>query len=554
MAHFAKITPLGRSPFVVRMLEEPEWNSSEVGGWLDGTAGCYIPPSRRLWLSGALCEFAGPYGPMHMGTVRTYDGSTLSVQGQHDSAMKGEPTLGHFCVTDIGAWRQTTRSDSGVSKNILMDTAALDASTSDALVSTWQAGNDYPASCWNAWVYDSGETQDIWLNASFGVPGGGVFHVVVYPLLDGAFNLNDYPLGTAVHSRTTGGSVAGLYVGHCRGVFIQVYCTTHITVSGFPNYSVALYGLSVYAGGVAPRFDASDGLTALRAADVASHLFSTSPAWMVGGIDVAEDLTPCEPFDIQGMAADQMAALLQISDAACWWEKRVEAMPWAVYRSRAQIPTIDLPAEDRRKVVCNLAPADISAMCSALKVHYTNAQGVTLSLSAYDRDQSHYLVQIGRFVDGAFGPLWGPDLDIGDATPAMAQQMADLFFAYTTHGVDGPAPWTGTIHLSDAHPFPAYFPFGANVRVPSLDYGKVTVRIRQSHHVGLSDADLTVDNTATASDMVSRAVEGLNRARAFTAARAIKTRVNATAAVKKAISKKVAAAKKKAAKKKTVKR
>jgi hypothetical protein len=544
VSYYAKVTPLGRASFVVRIEGSPSWRVNEVGGWQDATATCYIPPARRLWIQGALCELPGPHGMMHVGSVRTYNGDTLTIEGIHATAMNGEPMLGRFCVTDYGAWGESGLI--GTNTDIGRQVSGIEGGPDDALTAVWDAGKAYPANAPTRWKFDAGETQDQWISFNFTQPSG--HHIVVYPLLEGDYAGGELPRGSAVYSSAaTSGTVTALHVGSCRGILIHIYRASAIAASNTNIYTAAIYGISVYAGGVAPRYDASDGLTALRAADVASHLLSLDPAWTTSGADVSEDLTVVEPFDESGNAGDLMAALLNISDAAYWRECRGPSMPWSVYRSRASIKVIDLPPEDGNRCICNIAPADITGMASALKVFWTDNWGVRRAYTAYDTDPSHYLVQIGRYQGGAYGPKWGAELDIGEATLGMAQTAAATYFAYTASGHSGPSPWTGTIELTDVKPFPAYFPPGAIIRCATFEYGVVVARVRDSDHDDVTHTTLTVDNTATATDMVARAVEGLNRSRAFTAGRAIKTKVSANAKVKKAISKKVAAARKKAA-------
>ena len=562
--YFCTITPLGRPPIIVMLLDDPTWKVSEVGGWLDGTASAYIMPQDRQWLREADITFDGPYGAMYVGAVRHYDvtNRTLACVGQHTNAMVGKPSMGHFCVTDLSAWAESGLNDTN--QNITHKITGMDTTTDDALTTIWNPLTVYPSGSFARWRYDSGETRTMYLSFSYKLPSSA-FHLTVYPLTDGAYDNGELPRGNGVWSSDSGpengatimgsddhgvsGTVHGLSVGSCRGLLLHMKADNAYTATNGTTYQINVYGVSIYAGGVAPRYDASDGLYALRASDVVSYLISQAPSRLVGGTDITNDLTVVEPFDAPGTRADQYAALSQIADGALWWEKRDGGPCWAVYKPRTGLPIVDLPAEDGVRVSWDASPSDSTAMCSALLVRYTDSHGTTRSYTAYDTDPTHYLVRCGRYQGGSFDPRWGPELDIGDGNATIAAKAASTFFAYTAGNVasKGDSPWTGTVALNGADPYPAYFTPGCIIRCQTLEQGVAMARARESDHTALTRANITLDNTANASDMMARAVEGLNRARAFTAARAIKTRIHSSAKVKKAIAKKVAAAKKKAA-------
>ena len=473
----AIITPLGMPARTFELIDEPTWSDRELGGWGDATMS--IPDMddhTRSRLHRATVELQDGES-VYFGKVERWDGPTITAKGWHDAVMDGKPRSAWYAHNTAADWRE--HGSSLRNKRISVDIE----STGFRMV--WQDDETYAANAYQAcalfvppcdriditftversssvyeWSLEYGQDADTDLGVAY-------TQVVSY---------GTYGTGTRTVT-LTGTDITA----------VRFVCKNNASRTPSSNEYLRVKAITTYCAGTTsptPDFVVGDALDQLDSEDVPSREI---------GVDNSNTLVPLI-FDPDTTESTKIERVLDYTEAQFRWEKRLVGAlyrPAAIFRTPPTTPryTFDAYAPE---VQATLTGGDVSTVVTNVRVLYADKLGRTRWVEVTAPD-TNPLKRVG-------GTRWAT-ITADTTSATVATTAGETYLA-----LYGVPQVRGTIEVTAPHKgvTPSTLEAGQLATITNTEYGTVTARIKQVDHTGGNRAVLTLDNTPTLDDLLTR--------------------------------------------------
>lgn len=444
-----KLTPLGRTPSVVKTIVEPTYSLSEQGGFRDAEIIASVKDLPNLRLADV--DINGAY----LGDVRSIVGQTITVQGKQTPL----DSIFHGRVYTTSTWENWEND-----RNPLISASVdVSATTNGTLVFTWAQGTYFKAGAFNAYALNLPESQAITYSFDYAWAG-----TVTAP------HVRTWDSGGNTDHTAASGTVTG-------------------TTSATTFFSISAYN----ANAMTPAADVTLTISNMRI----THTAGATVQAVIGDIcDMAGltlvpmreiDTTVSHTFDELVFPANtSLLAMLGTITAHGDWYLRFEPrlsngqmVSCLCFGPRSTVPEYTIK-EDGQSVVVQFDSFSVDPLASVARCLYRNSYGLELFVDVQDTDTSHYLVDKGitKMVT----------LDTGQSTSAAAAAIGTRYLADA-----GRDQYKATVTISgspNGRKACRHTP-GPLVTLDTWMFGSIVVRITDGQYQGETNARITVDST-----------------------------------------------------------